>query len=102
IIFMIFAGMLYVTSRSIRTDIRGNRLLGGSADLAFRSLTDLKRMYPVVPAKTTIYFDDAEEPLSWEHTNGGLINMAYNEDQISALYASRGDVAVVPDKNSNI
>jgi hypothetical protein len=59
-------------------------------------------MYPVVPAKTTIYFDDTEEPLNWDHNNGSLIKMAYNEDQISALYASNGDVAVIPDENSNI
>ena len=90
-IFIIFACTLYVTSRSIRGDIRNNRLLGGSADLAFRSLTDLKRLYPEIPAKTTIYFNDAEEPLSWEQNNGALIKMAYNDAQIGTLYASQGD-----------
>jgi hypothetical protein len=101
IVVMIFAGMLYVTNRSIGADIRDNRLLGGSADLAFRSLTDLKRMYPVLPAQTTIYFDDAEEPLYWEHNYGGLIKMAYNQDQINTLYASNGDAALISDRSRN-
>jgi len=102
ILFMTFAGMVYVTSRSIRGDIRDNGLLGGSADLAFSSLTDLKRLYPAMPAKTTIYFDDLEEPLSWEHNNGGLIKMAYNEEQITSLYASLGDAAAVSGNNNTI
>jgi len=99
-IFIVFGCMLYVTSRSIRGDIRDNRLLGGSADLAFRSLTDLKRLYPEIPAKTTIYFNDAEEPLSWEQNNGALIRMAYNDAKIGTLYASQGD-AVFSAGNGN-
>ena len=59
-------------------------------------------MYPVLPAKTTIYFDDAEEPLDWEHNHGGLITLAYHEDRINALYASQGDAAVVPDAVSRL
>jgi membrane protein implicated in regulation of membrane protease activity len=101
-IAVVFAGLLYVNSRSIRDDIRDNRILGGSAKLAADTLTDLKRLYPTFPGKTTLYFADADESLQWEHDNGGLLRMAYGDDNIKAVYQSQGvslplagDVAVV-------
>jgi hypothetical protein len=87
---VVFAGLLYVNSRSIRGDIRDNRILGGSAKLASDTLTDLKRLYPTLPAKTTLYFADADESLLWEHDNGGLLRMAYGDDNIRAIYESQG------------
>jgi hypothetical protein len=87
---VVFAGLLYVNSRSIRDDIRDNRILGASARLASDTLTDLKRLYPTFPAQTTWYFADADESLQWEHDNGGLLKMAYGDENIKAIYASQG------------
>jgi hypothetical protein len=87
---VVFTGLLYVNSRSIRGDIRDNRILGGSAKLASDTLADLKRLYPTFPAKTTFYFADADESLQWEHDNGGLVRMAYGDENIKAIYASQG------------
>jgi hypothetical protein len=87
---LVFAGLLYVNSRSIRDDIRDNRILGASARLASDTLTDLKRLYPTFPAQTTWYFADADESLQWEHDNGGLLKMAYGDENIKTIYASQG------------
>jgi hypothetical protein len=89
-IAVVFAGLLYANSRSIRGDIRDNRILGGSAKLAADTLTDLKRLYPTLPAEATLYFADADESIQWEHDNGGLLRMAYGNDNIKAIYASQG------------
>jgi hypothetical protein len=89
-IVIVFAGLLYVNSRSIRGDIRDNRILGGSAKLAADTLTDLKRLYPTLPAEATLYFADADESLQWEHDSGGLLRMAYGDDNIKVLYESQG------------
>lgn len=96
---LMFAGMLYVTSHSIAADIRDNRLLGRSAQIAFTSLTDMKRLHPTLPPKATIYFNDIDLPLHWEHSWGGLLGMAYRNDEITALYASLDDL--VPEKTSD-
>jgi hypothetical protein len=89
-IVVVFAGLLYVNSRSIRGDIRDNRILGGSAKLAADTLTDLKRLYPTLPAEATLYFADAAESLQWEHDSGGLLRMAYGNDRIKVIYESQG------------
>jgi hypothetical protein len=89
--FLIFGTIVFVSSHSVSADIRKNRLLGGSAELAFNSVTDLKRLYPTAPSGTRFFFDDASEPLNWDHGRGGLIKMAYGTDDISVLYASEGD-----------
>jgi hypothetical protein len=88
---LIFAGVLYVTSRSIRADVENSRLLGGSARLAWNTLSDVKSSYPVLPAGTTLYFLDEKEQLVWEHDFGSLIKNAYGTDKISVLYRSQGD-----------
>ena len=87
----IFAAMLYVCNHGIQNDIRENYLLGGSAGVAAASLKDLKRLYPTLPPDVTLFFEDREQPLVWEHSSGGLLKMAYNTKDVSALYASRGD-----------
>ena len=89
-ILLLFGGSLYVNSQMIATDIRENRLLGGSATLAEQTLGDLKRLYPVLPDGTTLYFADASERVDWEHDYGSLIKMAYKTDKISVLYESQG------------
>jgi hypothetical protein len=94
----IFAGLLYVCNHGIQNDIRKNRLLGGSAELAFTSLSDLKRMYPTLPPDVTLFFEDSQEPLSWEYANG-LLNMAYGTEDISARFASNGE-ALGPDESA--
>ena len=91
IIVVVFGSVLVVTSRSIEGDIRSNSLLGGSASIASNTLSDLKRLYPVLPATTTIFFADANEPVAWHHDYGGLIRMAYATKEISVLYESLGD-----------
>jgi hypothetical protein len=67
-------------------------LLGGSAKLAEDTLHDLKRFYPTISPRATIYFADADEHLEWAHDYGGLVKMAYGMDRISTMYQSQGDV----------
>jgi hypothetical protein len=64
IIVLVFGGVLVVTSRSIEGDIRNNSLLGASANIALNTLSDLKGLHPVLPATTTIFFADANEPVA--------------------------------------
>jgi hypothetical protein len=90
-IFLLLCGSLYVNSHMIESDIRENRLLGASANLAATTLGDLKRLYPELPAGATLYFADGSEPVNWEHDSGSLIRMAYSTDKISALYESNGE-----------
>src|SRR5205823_6642044 len=75
-IALVLGGVLAATNRTIQGDIRDNQLLGGSSRAALNTLTDLKQFYPSLPAKTTLYFEDALEPLTWQHDSGGLIKMA--------------------------
>jgi len=95
-IILTFGGVLYVTSRGIRNNIRNNSLLGISSRIASNTLNDLKGFHSTLPAGATLYFMDAKEPLGWQHDFGGLVKMAYRTDQISTLYQSRGD-SVYPD-----
>jgi hypothetical protein len=88
---LVFAGLLYANTRSIRGNIYDNRLLGGSARLALDTLNDLKRSYPILRPGTTLYFADEDDPLEWEHDFGRLIKLAYSVDDISILYQSQGD-----------
>jgi hypothetical protein len=90
-IVLIFGSLLYVTNRGIRQNIRSNPLLGGSATLASTTLSDLKTLYPMLPADVTLYFADIEDPLAWPHSTGDLIKMAYGTDRLTALYQSQGD-----------
>jgi hypothetical protein len=90
-IVLLLSGVLYSTSRVIRADIRDNNLLGGSSTLSWNTLSDLKALYPELPAKASLYFFDAKEQLAWPHDYGGLIKMAYAVDDISAIYESNGD-----------
>jgi len=89
-IALLFSGVLYVTSSIIRTDIEHDGILGGSAEIAWNTLNDLKRFYPVLPAEATLYFADANESLLWHHDSGALIHMAYGTDRISVVYESQG------------
>jgi hypothetical protein len=57
------------------------------------------RMYPTLPPDATLFFQDLEQPLTWEHTSGALLKMAYNNENISALYASAGH-ALGPDERA--
>jgi hypothetical protein len=97
VIGILFGGLLVACSASIHADIENHRLLGGSAAIASRSLSDLKRLYPELPPKATIYIDDSEEPLAWDHAWGDLIRMVYERDDITALYASAGDALGLSD-----
>jgi hypothetical protein len=97
LIVILFSGLLWACNASIHADIENHRLLGGSADIAFRSLKDLMRLYPQLPPKATIYIDDDELPLAWDHSWGGLINMAYERDDITVLYSSVGDALGLSD-----
>ena len=96
-LIVIFGGVLYVTNRSVRGDIRDNWVLGHSSRVAAGTLNDLKHFYPEVPAGITLYFADASEPIWWEHDFGGLIRMAYGNDQIVTLYQSQGDALPTKD-----
>jgi len=97
VIVCAFGGLLYVTSRSIRAQIRDNWLLGGSARMASNTLSDLKRLYPTLPDKPVLFFFDAGQPLLWHHDSGGLIRMAYGRNDISALYETQeGSIPEIP------
>jgi len=95
-IVLVFAAVLAATSPNIQGDIRENQLLGGAAQVASDTLNDLKRFHPAIPENTTLYIDDAREPIAWQHDSGALIKMAYGTDKISPIYASQGD-ALLPD-----
>jgi len=84
-------GVLIATSHSISADIQQNRLLGGSAEYALNSLTDIKRLQPALRPNQQIFFDDAAEPIYWDQSWGGLIRMGYDRDDIIVNYASLGD-----------
>jgi hypothetical protein len=88
-IVLIFGILLYVSSRGIRESIRSNPLLGGSATLALNTLDDMKILYPTLPPDATLYFADKEDSLAWPHSAGGLIQMAYGTDHLTALYQSQ-------------
>jgi len=88
----LFGGLIYVNTRSIRGNIRDNRLLGGSAKLAGATLSELQRFYPRLPEDATLYFADVEESLAWEHDLGRLIKTAYATDRLSVLYQCKGNV----------
>jgi hypothetical protein len=88
----IFAGLLYATAPGIREDILKNRLLGGSAELALNSVTDLRRLYPALSPNARIFFNDVDEPVAWDQSWGGLIRMAYNSDELAVRYASSDDL----------
>ena len=90
-ILTVLTANLYVTSREIGQDVADNRLLGGSAWLALHPLMDLKRLYPELPPSATVYFVDRDAPLSWDQDEGGLLQMAYNRNDISAKYQSLDD-----------
>jgi hypothetical protein len=92
VIVLAFGGLLYASSRSARAQIRDNAILGESARTGFDTLNDLKRLYPTLPSKSVLFFLDGHEPLSWHHDSGGLIRMAYGNDEISALYESADGV----------
>ena len=87
-------------SASIHGDIENHRLLGGSANVASRSLHDLIQLYPELPPNATIYIDDADEPLAWDHSWGGLIKMAYGREDITVLYSSEADLLALPPDGS--
>src|SRR5262249_36779263 len=57
-------------------------------------------LYPELPPKATIYIDDSEEPLAWDHSWGGLIQMAYRRDDITVLYSSVGDALGLSDRST--
>jgi hypothetical protein len=101
VILSIFGGLLYLTDRSIPGDI-GTTGCGGSARRGFASLSDLQALHPALPRNVTIYFDDRQESVSWEHCSGQLIKMAYHTDDISLLYASLGDGLPVDGNLDNI
>src|SRR5262249_24341006 len=88
---LLFGGVLYVNRSMIRTDIEHNDILGASAELARRTLNDVKRLYPVLPADARLYFADGNESLLWHHDSGALLQMAYETNKITALYESQGD-----------
>jgi hypothetical protein len=100
VILAVFGSMLLVTGRSIGDDIRDNVLLGASARLASNTLNDMKRFYPVLPGRATVYFADAEQSVAWEHNYGGLIKMAYGDDNIAILYESQGHFLSPDTKNA--
>ena len=99
-IVILLAGVLLVTSRSIRNEIAGNRLLGGSATLASNTLKDLKGFYPSLHPEAKLYFADGRESLAWDHDSGGLIKMAYGVDAISVGYESSGDSLSIGDRST--
>lgn len=90
-IVLLFGCLLYVNSRAIRGDIRDNPILGDSARLAYDTLTDLRRLYPALPAGTVLFFVDGKQSIQWAHDSGNLIKMAYGNDEIKVLYQSGGD-----------
>jgi len=92
VVVLLFGGVLYSTHPTIQGNIRHNTLLGASSAIASNTLSDLKALYPVLPKDATIYFSDSISPLGWHHDFGGLIRMAYGTDDISAVYASNGDL----------
>jgi hypothetical protein len=100
VIGSVFVGLLMACSASIHGDIENHRLLGGSANVASRSLHDLMQLYPELPPNATIYIDDADEPLAWDHSWGGLIKMAYGREDITVLYSSEADLLALPPDGS--
>jgi len=88
---LLLGGVLFVNRSIIRTDIEHNGILGASAEVAWSTLNDVKRLYPELPAEATLYFADGNESLLWHHDSGALLQMAYKTDKISALYESQGD-----------
>src|SRR4029079_3965314 len=50
--------------------------------------------------KATVYIDDDEEPLAWDHAWGGLVNMAYKRGDITVLYSSAGDALGLSDRST--
>ena len=97
-IAILFGGLLIACSAGIHADIENHRLLGGSADISSRSLGGLMQLYPELPPKATIYIEDSEEPLAWDHSWGGLIQMAYGRDDITVIYSSVGYALGLPDR----
>jgi hypothetical protein len=91
VLVLAFGGMFIATHWGIRADIRNNRLLGGSAKLALNTLNDLKRLYPSLPAGSSLFIDDNREPIAWDQSWGGLIRMAYDSKDIRVRYASEGE-----------
>lgn len=90
-VVLMLGGTLYATNRAIREEIRDNDLLGGSAELAFNSVNDMKRLYPTLPPNASLYFDDKTDSLAWCQDFGRLLRMAYGVEQLSVHYASQGD-----------
>jgi hypothetical protein len=86
----VMAGLLYICAISIHADIRNNLLLGGSSDVALRTLNELKQLYPVLPSGAVIFVEDDESPLWWNQSAGDLIKMAYGTEDLTVLYSSLG------------
>jgi hypothetical protein len=88
----VFATEIFVIGPGIEKDIRENRLLGGSAELAQNSLADMKRLYPELPPNAAVYFNDLSEPLYWDQDWGGLLKLGYRRADPTFGYASEDDL----------
>jgi hypothetical protein len=87
-----FGPMFWVCAISVQADMRDHRALGGSSELARKTLHDVQNLYPDLPRNVLLYIDDSEYPFAWDHAWGGLIHMVYDRRDIDVRYASNGDL----------
>src|SRR5204862_6240351 len=63
-------------------------VLGGSAQIAWDVMNDVRTMYPSIPAGTTlVFFNEERASLSWDMAYGMLLQMIYNDQSIKSEYS---------------
>jgi hypothetical protein len=89
------AGVLLVVSTTvvnIRNDVANNPVLGGSSKLAAAFAVDIKRIYPKLAPRTTVFILNEEAPnLEWDHGAGTLFKLIYSDPSIEARYSTLAD-----------
>jgi hypothetical protein len=66
-------------------------LLGGSSQIAATAVADMRAMHPRLSAGTILVFLNEEDPgIWWNHAQGGLFQMAYDDRTLTAQYSTLG------------
>ena len=95
-------GLFAVTNAIAANDVaKVHSLLGGSAEVAWNGLQDIKALYPSLkPDTTLLIFDEEDTSYYWETAHGMLFQMAYDDVSIRTLFASDGILPSIEAVNS--
>jgi len=98
---LIFVPLLFVSARIAVGEAPRNGLLGQSSAVARNSIQDLKALYPVLKARTALYFLNDDVPhLWWHQAAGGLFRLHYGDEPLQVSYSSKGEL-ILPEAGTS-